>query len=457
MCLIAKLFIGVFGSLLAQDQVSAELARQAIADVAALASQPTLGSWRRNEILEPAHYENGHEQYEVDFRRANRSCAASVATTGSVTRAALFYLPVVERGALPALPEQVDPNRIHQCRMQGLWIQAPPTTSIDAVIHDLSAAWGVPNGASSEPDIRGWKLWANVVCWHRGGIDIWVARDPRPPAAGASRLIVYARRNIPRDPDHYFGLLSPALRSEAIDQAARIAGGDPALADAMLRRTRCDLRQPPPEPESTVAQRLAAWLKASSNLPAPQHAAALLVADAYLACGGAPSRSLAPLGAKFGTICPQDGPTYLHNFLEQAVQLDPRGPAGELAAILRLANPCLLRRLLRGRGDWPDLAIARGKEFLRDFPTSAWTPWVGYAIARAHTIKLAGPVGDDPGQSYPLTAAAAKRERAEAIDSFKRFIKQKPEEPESVLAWQEAWRLLAGLPPTLVHFGCCCE
>ena len=65
--------------------------------------------------------------------------------------------------------------------------------------------------------------------------------------------------------------------------------------------------------------------------------------------------------------------------------------------------------------------------------------------------------GDPDEEGIHLTRAAMPRERRAAVERFERFIEQKPDAAESVFAWQEAWRLLAGLPPSQIHFGCGCE
>jgi hypothetical protein len=46
-----------------------------------------------------------------------------------------------------------------------------------------------------------------------------------------------------------------------------------------------------------------------------------------------------------------------------------------------------------------------------------------------------------------------QRERAAAVRDFGFFIRERPADPESVDAWQTAWRLLAGLSPVSEGFG----
>ena len=337
--------------------------------------------------------------------------------------------------------------------MQAIWYQTPALPSTDAVVRELSSSWGQPNGQSAEPDIRGWAQWKRVVAWHRAGLNVWVADDPngQPDGAGGPQLIVYARRDSPRDPDFGLRWLGDAFADRVAETAGQTAAQDLKLTAAMLK---CDAGQRT-EAESLKANRLDQWLKASSSLPPPRKAAALLVADAYVACTPASSPRLIRLGAEFKAGCPQDRPTYSHNFHDQAEKLDPQGPAGELAGVASLADPCSLK----GTRPWPDLLIEKGEKLLGAFPPDQWTPWVHFAIARAHAVRLSFsyPGGDPDEEGIHLTRAGMPQERRAAVEQFARFIEQKPNAPESVFAWQEAWRLLAGLPPSQIHFGCGCE
>jgi hypothetical protein len=440
----------------AQGELAAAFASQVRTDVAVLASQPALATWQKSHAgkLELAHYETYQDPYQEDFRRLDRWCAAYVGhSPAEVVRAALFYVPSVANGALPPLPEKEDATLTRECRMQAIWYQTPALAAMDAVVRELSSSWGQPNGPSAEPDIRGWALWKRVVAWHRAGMNVWVADDPngQPDGAGGPQLIVYARRDSPRDPDFGIWLLSGAIVDRVSEAAGQIATLDSTLTAAVLK---CDAGRRT-EAQSLTASRLDQWLKASSDLPPQRKAAVLLLADAYVACTPASSPRLIQLGARFRAICPQDGPAYSHNFRDQAEKLDPQGPAGELAGLASLADPCSLK----GTRPWPDLVVEKGEKLLGEFPPDQWTPWVHFAIARAHAVKLSFsyPGGDPEEEGVHLTRPAMERERHAAIAHFRRFIEQKPDAAESVFAWQEAWRLLAGLPPSQVHFGCGCE
>ena len=441
---------------------------QVEADVAALASRPSLGVWRKAHPaarLDRAHYETSNDTsndgYEVDYARLNRWCAAAIdRTPEGLTRTALFYVPSALPSALPALPPGEDAGLTDNCGLDAIWYETKNENADDKIVHELSALWGEPNRASAEPDIRGWARWKGVVAWRRPNVDIWVAHDPNPTQTGDKpRLIVYARRNMPRDWDVMDRWFGSVLEGQALvaDAVAQIAGLDPALTSPVLSRSRCSAG--PESSRRQSAEPLARWLNAARNLVSARRAATLLLADFYVTCAGTASdpdplqNRLIQLGAKYETRDPRDGPDYTHNFREQAERLDPHGPAGELAGLVSLADPCFLK----GAESWPDLLIEKGTKMLNSFPATRWTPYVHFALARAYAAKLSLALpggGPDGGDVLPLSPPAMQQQRSAAISQFRYFLEQKPDAHDSVFAWQEAWRLLAGLPPSQIRFGC---
>jgi hypothetical protein len=262
---------------------------------------------------------------------------------------------------------------------------------------------------------------------------------------------------MPRDldvMDRWFGSVTES-QTRVAGAVARIAALDPALTSRILSGSRCSAG--PAERDAVRIEPLGRWLAAAQTLPPARQAAALLLADFYVTCAGTTSdpdqlqKRLMELGARYVTRFPQDGPDYAHNFREQAQALDPRGPAGELAGLIDMNDPCFLEV---GK-PWPDLLIEKGTLMLNTFPATSWTPYVHLALARAHSTKLSFALGGDPeGGVFTITPAIIQHERSAAISQFRYFVKQKPGTPESVFAWQEAWRLLADLPPSQIHFGC---
>ncbi len=419
-------------------------------DVAAITSRTSLTAWQR---MHPGKRLDG---YGVDYPRANRWCAASVdQTRAGMSRTALFYVqsPV---SAQP-LPVKADIALVGACELDAIWYETQDRTIGEDIVHELTASWGHFNGAVGKPEVQGSGLWKGVAAWHitdthRSGIDIWVANGQN------GKLIVYARRNMPSDwdLDHWLGSVTES-QSMVADAVAQIAALGPALTDPILRRSRCG--GVPESPGREEIESLAKWLTAAQKLTPARRAASALLADFYITCAGTSSDSdpvqsrLIQLGAKYVTRNPEDGPDYAHNFREQAERLDSHGPAGELAGLVSLADPCLLK----GTKLWPSLVIAKATTMLSAFPATQWTPYVHFLLARAHAseLSLASPGGNPEELDISaLSPALMRQDRSDAISHFRYFLKRRPGSPESTFAWQEAWRLLAGLPPSQIHFGC---
>jgi hypothetical protein len=95
-----------------------------------------------------------------------------------------------------------------------------------------------------------------------------------------------------------------------------------------------------------------------------------------------------------------------------------------------------------GHNNWQD-GLIRAAEKLHAHLT----------IARAYAAKLllTYPGIDLNGANMPTDPDALRRN---AITHFRAFLAQNPNAPEASAAWREAWRLLAGLPPSPTHFAC---
>lgn len=74
-------------------------------------------------------------------------------------------------------------------------------------------------------------------------------------------------------------------------------------------------------------------------------------------------------------------------------------------------------------------------------------------IARAYAAKLllTYPGIFLDGANMPADPDALRRN---AIEHYRVFLAENPKAPEAAVAWREAWRLLAGLPPSPIHFAC---
>jgi hypothetical protein len=448
-------------SMPAQSTLATGLATEVQLAVASVSSQPEFSAWKGShghERSELAHYETSKDAYEVDFALDHQWCSTSIAEVPlGVTRAASFYVPEVTRGLLPPLPAKQDPPLTTTCRLGAVWYEARGSNALAGLVRELTTAWGAPSQSTRKAlsqtlFIRGSGYWKDISIWRRGNVTVWTAWTEWDRGDGSGlRTIVWILRDRPHD------LNLSTVGFDVTAAAVKIANLSPALT--------LDVR--PEKTETTcvglrggiAAGRLSRWLQASKDLPESRRAAALLVADSFVPCvlaSGDTLQSIAALGVRSALGCPQDGPVYANNFREQAKALDPTGSAGALAALSSLQSPCSLK----GTGSWPERAVDQGRMILRRFAPGPWTPWVRFAEARAHDVKLSFslPPGEpDTGTIHALTAAQAKQERDAAIAGFARFVSERPNTREAVFAWQEAWRLMAGLPPSATHFGCGCE
>jgi hypothetical protein len=185
---------------------------------------------------------------------------------------------------------------------------------------------------------------------------------------------------------------------------------------------------------------------AAKDLTPQSRAAALLLADDYMTCMKdvvykAPER-FAAIGAEF------DRGEYSQTFRRGAEKLDQDGLVGAWAQLADAWTYCAV--------EGGDAFVAMVEKLLLRFPK--WSPELHYLIGRAHATRLAfafpGGFPDDGAELAPLSPANQMQERLAAVRAFKLFIQAKPDDAEAPFAWQEAWRLLAGLKPTVVPFGC---
>jgi hypothetical protein len=430
----------------AQDQPAAALAKQIQTDLALLVSHQTLGAWHDThptETPEPADYRPANPWPEADFSTLPSRCAISVAHEPSeVTRSALFVVPPVAPGKLPPLPTTANSALLQSCQLEEMWLETHSPVSADSLTRALVSLWGEPN--------------AQGPFWHRAGMTVRVVNrmGSKLPVA------VYARNDFPAQKDWYDVVdgFQAKVAEQSAATLAKIAALDPALTKTVLARTTCATRPSAAEDPQRTADRLERWLNASKTLPPARRAAALLIADCYISCSSSepPTAALKDryvrMGVDFFGRCPQDGPEYGHNFRKQAQEIDKLGAAGEWAALASFWENC---RLAYGN------IIEIGEKLARRFPE--WRPYIRYALARSHDATLSrfypggSPEEGLVGAPASVSPEEMERERTAAIRDFTSFIHERPADSEAPFAWQEVWRLQAGLKPTRVAFGCSCE
>lgn len=121
-----------------------------------------------------------------------------------------------------------------------------------------------------------------------------------------------------------------------------------------------------------------------------------------------------------------------------------------MAGIARMEKPCSFDD---GHNNWPEKLIPFGEKLLVDFPASRWRPYVDLILARTYaaSLILTYPDADLEGANKPADPEALRRG---SIAHFRAFLDEDRTSPERDFAWKEAWRLLAGLPPSPIHFAC---
>lgn len=438
----------------AQEQFAA-LASEVRTITAGLASQETLDAWQKShprETPQHADYQADENWPDSDFRSLSSRCAFSVANpTAEITRTTFFVVPLVTAGRLPAIPASSGAALIQGCQLEESWLETRESVSLDSLVRVLSSSWGEPNGPSRSFRDAVWSVGRrkDIVAWHRAGMNVWVVTDRQAPNKVRA---IYARNDIlPAATDWYeaIGGLQDKVRRQSAPIVAKTAALDSALTQALLGRTTCETKSSAPqEPSALLADRLEHWLEASKALPPPRRAAALLLADYYIPCLGPLSVEMMARYASMGAQFDHDG-EYIHAWRDQAKDLDAHGVVGEWAALHAFWDKC---NIAYGG------VLETGDSLAQRFPE--WRPDITYALARAHGARLsfAYPGGPpEPPDIFPLMVlnnGEMERERAAAIRNFRSFIREKPADPEAVFAWQEVWRLQAGLKPTRVPFGC---
>jgi hypothetical protein len=398
---ILMLILMAAGNLFAQTNGPQSLAGLVLSETPALDAAPDLARWRSlhpNERLKVAAYDN---EYETQGLWCTAS-VAEVALPGGVhaTRLAFFYVPSEKPGY--AIPARQDAGLVRECRLLALWYEVDDPADPGGLAKSVSAELAASLGPAEEPPpfkrMDGWGAgyWNPYFVWQRANRRVVLAFDQGgrlPDPNVRTRLLVIVRA-------------SSAPRGLSFDWMGGAPNGQPSLKEA-------------------------AAILAAKGLPGERKAAALVLADLSV-------KRPTGLGARPNAR------------LSQAQQLDPTGPAGEIARVAHVEEPCDFDD---GSNNWQGGLIQFGEKLLRDFPASRWKSYVHLTMARAYAAKLILTYPDMflNGANRPTDPEALRRN---AIAHFRVFLGENPGAPDSGVAWGEAWRLLAGLPPSPIHFAC---
>jgi hypothetical protein len=194
-------------------------------------------------------------------------------------------------------------------------------------------------------------------------------------------------------------------------------------------------------PESLIR-----WVEAAQGLPRERKAAALVAADLTTLIAPVPDDFMnTPAGRRLTELGAGS-----HTWRSRAEQMDPAGPAGEIARVAHVEEPCAFDD---GSNNWQGGLIRFGEKLLHDFPAGRWRSYVHLTMARAYAARLVLTYPDiDLNGANRATDPEALRSKA--ITHFRAFLAMNKDASETAVAWREAWRLLAGLPPSVAHFAC---
>jgi hypothetical protein len=417
-------------------------------------------------------------------------------------RYALFYPPSVPSGAVPSLPNREDKDLVaRSCTLGAIWIEIDVRDVRDAdgevlkamnaaARDDLSRKWGQPNPVFEFPALIGdypspWHLshWEASSIWTRDSKTVLLAFTPgylNPPETSftyvPARAIAYVfwGNGLAAAPWAKY-VPSSDSQSDArwgtpstVAAAAALTNLDAGLTQAILSDTTFDHSRN----FDNVVPVLQQWMAKAQGLPQRARAAALLIADRVVAAanpgplgwediaGDQSIRDLQLLGAKFVNF--KDGPGYAENWLEEAKALDPGGPVAELVDLTELLEGCRPQDAVvdsppgASSVDEPTHSIALGEEILKEFPQDQWTASVEFIVADTAEGQLAlsypdPSLGYDPyyfdSTSSP-DSPKSQQFRALAISHYRAALKLESDTARARAAWGEAWRLLAGLPPS---------
>lgn len=161
------------------------------------------------------------------------------------------------------------------------------------------------------------------------------------------------------------------------------------------------------------------------------------------------------LGAVFARDELGGGFNYTHNWLDEALRLDPRGRVGRLATLALLRSGFNETGMCGGGSEAFRRVIATGEQVLAGDLDSATAGEVHRLVGDAYADIVALAAGDGGGYADSTAyLAEAPAARSSAIAHYRKALAVERVSPEARASWLEVWRLIAGLPPTTTHFFC---
>jgi len=392
-------------------------------------------------------------------------------------RHAYFYPPTLQPGAaLPSLADSAS-ARSDQCRLGLVWVESPEPDSARGLALAASVAAALRGSSGDEGSVR------PSVTWRVAGT--WKAQSQSKPQVfivafdTASRFVTgdcgegcdetdlakedrratVALAFLPRtaigwpdfskldDYDHGPEWNPEVMLGLALE-AAGVEGARARPLVDLMRRLRLPLRNPsdrspPPLAADSFLTVVEPWLRDAQRLSGAQRGAALFAADLLLertrygavpvgqSADGATRSRLAALGAKFASDVFEHEEYYAGNLRREVRSL----LGGQLAD-----------SLFASEVEHPDLcadlrALALEAERYASQTTSREMQ------ARAHLVAAAAQADIDLAKRDPGARRAAVQHYAAALAAT-------TNDRLRLRAWNEGWRLVAGVAPVRIRFQC---
>lgn len=299
--------------------------------------------------------------------------------------------------------------------------------------------------------------WRTIGRWQPDSITVVSAFDAGLGPTAPRRVLgiaFFPQSGFARPPEDPSDLEGDRAADTSLSAAARRTGLDAGATAAVLALPSSHA------PDSVRLAVLRTWLAAARGLDSAHRAAALFVADAS-APGGSErkdSTALAPyraLGFEFVYSELDGGYNYIHNLLDQALRLDANGPIGDLVRLYELRTGFNLNGMCGGGGEAFRKVITQGQALLTGAKDPGLQAELHFLIGDGYAdlVALAAGEGDEYADTTAYRAEAPQARR-DAVAHYRAGLALERRSAKARASWLEAWRLMAGLPPTTTHFFC---
>ncbi|MDO8666583.1 MAG: hypothetical protein Q7J79_08215 [Gemmatimonadales bacterium] len=403
-----------------------------------------------------------------------------------IERDAFFYPPGPPQSL--ELPAETSPERliIRGCALGLVWVRVSAADSAagavlaDSVRAQLTRIYG--RADTGEVSFGGSAFWTRRGRWRRGSISVVSAlstpplslvRDTSRSSASVVALAYLPRSGMDAGGAETVASLTTSADTLSLDSAVALSALDTNVWNP-LKRALAEANTPDaatgpsrrPLDRARLLEALRRWLAAAGAQPAGRRAAALFVADqvlgrslcAYGLCEGPDSARFRPfraLGAKFEYSPLGDGWVFTHNWLQDILTLGLDGPVSNATFMLLLEYGFDTSGTCRGGGDNFRDVIAKGEAWLARHPQHQQARAAHFLVAEAYRdiVALAhGALAEYADSAQYLEESPAAREKA--LEHYRLAIPPGDTSRMAREAWQQAWWLMAELPPRGTRFVC---